>query len=119
MSQAALAQACGLSQGAIANYESQNRQTPKKIFKLAEALNVNAVWLAMGTGPMDLASDAETPAHPAYHLADRDRPAQQHLWPFTRLSSEEYWSLSADQRDVVETTLCSLVRSFKDRPAQR
>ena len=118
MSQAALAQACGLSQGAIANYESKHRKSAKHIFLLAQALNVSAAWLAMGEGAMELPpSDALTLS--TYRLAQPGGPPPQNLWPFTRLSPETYWALSADEREVVESTLVSLVQSLQNKPVQR
>src|SRR3546814_1186413 len=53
LTQAALARACGLSQGAIANYEEKSRRTAKEIFKLADALRVSHVWLSRGFGLME------------------------------------------------------------------
>src|SRR5690606_37191758 len=58
LTQAELARACGLSQGAIGNYEADSRRSAKEIFRIAEALDVSAAWLAMGTGPMEVQEPA-------------------------------------------------------------
>lgn len=110
MSQAALARACGLSQSAIANYENGSRKSAKDIFKLADVLDVNPIWLAQGSGPMDAlpketqGSYALKEAAPAHRLAP---------WPFTDTSPETYWALPEEARAVVENTLSSLIKSLK------
>jgi transcriptional regulator with XRE-family HTH domain len=116
MSQSALARACGLSQSAIANYENGSRKSAKDIFKLSEALDVNPVWLALGTGPIEALPHAASAVHrvtdavPAHGLAP---------WPFSDTPPEVYWSLTDDERAVVETTLCSLIKSLGKKPQGR
>src|SRR3546814_13056461 len=87
LTQAALARACGLSQGAIANYEGKSRRTAKEIFKLADALRVSPVWLSRGFGLM------EPNAPPAIAAADASVKAtgQPHATasrPFPSISPE-------------------------------
>lgn len=113
LSQAALARACGLSQGAIANYESKRREHAKDIFRLAEALSVNATWLARGTGPMEALPVVEQSTQTTYRLAEHSSPSHESRWPFTRVTSVQYWSLPADERDVVEDTVVSLIHSLQ------
>jgi len=48
LSQAALARAAGVSAGAIGNYEAGTRAQPRDLFELAQALGVDAEWLATG-----------------------------------------------------------------------
>lgn len=117
MSQSALAKACGLSQGAIANYENKTRQTAKGIFQLAEALQVSPAWLAQGIGPME-AADPANAAHSTYRLSDAAHAAQHGLWPFKNISPDVYWSLSRKDRNIVEDTLASLIRSFQTKSTQ-
>ncbi|UYO94243.1 helix-turn-helix domain-containing protein [Pollutimonas sp. M17] len=117
MSQSALARACGLSQGAIANYENKTRQTAKGIFRLAEALRVNPAWLAQGIGPMET-GQAEDATHSTYQLADPAQAGRQGLWPFTTISPDVYWALSHEDRSIVEATLASMIRSFQEKPAR-
>lgn len=117
MSQSALAKACGLSQGAIANYENKTRQTAKGIFQLAEALRVNPAWLAQGIGPMEAVDPVEAP-HSTYRLSDHAHAAQHGLWPFKNISPDVYWSLSRKERNIMEDTMASLIRSFRGESAQ-
>ncbi len=52
LSQAALGKAAGgLSQSAIANYETGIRSSPRELLAIAEALNVQPQWLKSGRGP--------------------------------------------------------------------
>lgn len=114
LSQAALAQACGLSQGAIANYESNARQSAKEIFRIAEVLNVNPVWLGMGSGPMEpIDSLPETQA--TYRLAEAEKPRATGLWPFGLVSAEDYWALAHSDRIIVEKMVATLVKSLQNK----
>lgn len=117
LSQAELARACGLSQGAIANYESKTRQSAKGIFQLAQALQVSAAWLSMGTGPMETPDEAMA-SQATYQLSDKAlRRKHTEVWPFTSVSADDYWSLPKEERAVIETTLASLIRSLRNKPA--
>src|SRR5690606_25459040 len=104
---------CGLSQSAIANYETKTRQSAKNIFVIAHALRVNAAWLAQGIGDMELA-----PPHSgesaSYRLTDAVLSQRADVWPFRTIPSQEFWELSLEQRKIVEQTLASLIRSFQD-----
>ncbi len=53
-SQAELGRRAGLSQGAIGNYEKGERDEPRNLIQLAEALGVHPKWLLKGTGPRDV-----------------------------------------------------------------
>lgn len=112
LSQAALAQACGLSQSAIANYENGSRKMAKDIFRLAEVLAVNPTWLALGTGPMEAIPKIGQQTHSSYLVNESSSPQQLALWPFPGISPDEYWSLPADVRAIIESTLSSLVKSL-------
>ncbi len=119
LSQAALARACGLSQGAIANYESKSRRSAKEIFRLAEVLNVNALWLAMGTGPMTTDSATTQPKQSTSSLGESDlRENVAHGWPFRKVAPEEFWRLSGKDRALIEDTVASLIGSLQTRPPQ-
>ncbi|NYT63913.1 helix-turn-helix transcriptional regulator [Alcaligenaceae bacterium] len=114
LSQAALAQACGLSQSAIANYENGSRKTAKNIFQLAEVLGVNPTWLAQGTGPMEPIPRLEQQT-PSPHLVNESPfPRSLAPWPFQGISPDEYWSLTEDSRAIIESTLASLIKSLQD-----
>jgi len=105
LTQAEVAAACGLSQGAIANYESGSRAAPKDIFGLAEALKVDAFWLRHGKGEMD-----PVPVSPA-RLAE-PRLKDGRTWPFERITPQVYWDLSAHDRQLVENTVLTLITSL-------
>lgn len=117
LSQAALAKACGLSQGAIANYESKTRQSAKGIFQLAQALQVSPAWLSMGTGPMEVA-DAPAESQATYAVSDKMLPRNHHqVWPFTSATADDFWSLSREERAIIDTTIGSLIRSLRNKRA--
>ena len=103
LTQAELARACGLSQGAIGNYEANSRHSAKKVFRIAEVLNVNVAWLAMGTGPME---PQETPQI----LEDRHIGA----WPFPEIDPARLWALSAQQRQVLANALAGMIAAMED-----
>lgn len=123
LSQQQLAQAIGVSQSAIAHYESNTRLNPKKILEIAEVFNVNPHWLAQGKG---------APGNALYTNATNALQLQTHdsaigcvtkdtyqnnsaSWPFKRLSSDRYWKLSEEERLVIEETALSLTSSFEQR----
>ena len=113
LSQSALAAACGLSQGAIANYESKARQQTKEIFRLATALNVEPQWLAEGIGPMEKPEAPPTP--PAFHVAEAGPGSQAQLWPFPTVPASVIWSLTPRQRAIAEEMLATLVQSLQTK----
>ena len=115
LSQSKLARACGLSQGAISNYESASRKAAKDIFRLADVLKVNAAWLGTGQGPMEPAP-AEPPPVYSYRISETGLPpASQGLWPFPGISSADFWALSPRERQVIEETVLSLLQSFRKK----
>jgi len=106
LTQGELARACGLSQGAIGNYESDRRRSAKEVFRLAEALNVSAAWLAMGTGPMEPAS---APA-----LAEgAPLAAGAAVWPFAGIDPRRVWALSAEQRQILASALSGMLAALE------
>lgn len=114
LTQAALAKASGLSQGAVANYESGTRHSARQIFKLAGALHVNALWLGNGRGPME--SDEAAPDLSTYHVADK-LPAKPTDWPFPQVPPAVYRALSRDDRALVEHLVNTLAaRQRRKRP---
>lgn len=115
LSQAALAQACGLSQSAIANYENGSRKMAKDIFRLAEALAVSPTWLALGTGPMEPIPKIGQQTRSSYLVNESPSLQGLALWPFSDTSPDDYWSLPADARAIVESTMSSLIKSLKNK----
>lgn len=112
LTQAALANACGLSQGAVANYESGTRHSAKEIFKLASALRVNALWLKQGDGPMEENTES-LPGPSNYHVADKQPGEQLAGWPFQNIAPSAYWALSDEDRALVESTISTLITSLR------
>lgn len=105
LTQATLAKACGLSQGAVANYESGTRHSAREIFKLAGVLHVNALWLSSGRGSMEPSETLPNPS--SYHVADK-LPAQPGDWPFPNVPPAVYRALSHDDRALVENLVNTL-----------
>jgi len=106
LTQAEVAAACGLSQGAIANYESGSRAAPKDIFGLADALRVSAFWLLHGKG------DMEPVAAGPIRVAEPEPARAARTWPFERVTPQTYWDLSAHDRQLVENTVLTLIASL-------
>ena len=77
-----MAVASNLSQSAIGNYESGQRQQPSSdaLIKLTRALRVNPLWLSTGEGPMVDAPHGQTA--PGSSTETPDPPA----WPFETTS---------------------------------
>ncbi|HUH60274.1 MAG TPA: helix-turn-helix domain-containing protein [Candidimonas sp.] len=114
LSQAALAAKCGLSQSAIANYETKNRQSAKDFFRLAHALDVSPLWLAHGTGPMEVAAHPDSA--PAYVLAESSPMQQLAPWPLPDIPPDLYWSLPENERTFIQSTMTSLIKSLRQKP---
>lgn len=106
LTQKELARACGLSQGAIGNYETDSRRSPKDIFRIADALKIDAAWLAMGTGVMEPRS--------AQRL--EDFPASSIVWPFPEIDPARIWALSAQHRDILEKSLSGMLSALEEGP---
>lgn len=112
--QAALARACGLSQGAIANYENKSRKTAKDIFKLADALRVNPIWLVQGVGPMEQPpTPAALPPPADAWLAETAGGTRNDRWPFAGIPADQFWALSEHDRKLIENTISTLIESLK------
>lgn len=111
LTQAALAKACGLSQGAIANYEGKSRQSAKEIFRLAEALRVSPIWLSQGMGPMELTVTPSIEATEA-RVADASRTHAGASWPFPSISPEQYWALPEKERQIIEKAVAAMLVSL-------
>ena len=103
--QAELARACGISQGAIGNYETDSRRNAKDIFKLAEVLEVEAAWLAMGTGPMRSKTAAA--------VAEGQPAEETTVWPFPDIDPERVWALTSDQRDMLSNALAIMLKAME------
>lgn len=103
LTQKELARACGLSQGAIGNYETDSRRNPKDVFRIAEVLNVEPAWLAMGTGSME----------PQIAPRVADLPSSNAAWPFPDIDPARIWALSAQQREILAKTLSGMISALE------
>lgn len=115
LTQAQLAAASGLSQSAIANYESGSRRTSKKLLPLAAALQVDAQWLFNGKGPMHTPLYGTQPSSPARGAMPqlREHAIKGTAWPFIQIQPNDYWSLDAASRTLIENTVAALITSLK------
>lgn len=111
MTQAELARACGISQGAIANYEAQTRSTPRAIFTLANVLKVNAQWLYDGSGPIE--PQPAPISQTVYQLKEHGRQTTVGLWPFESLSPNQWWQLSKKEQQLIEAVVASLIKNLR------
>jgi transcriptional regulator with XRE-family HTH domain len=117
--QAELARLAGLSQSAVASYESGERKSSRALFKLAAALRVEAQWLETGKGPMERAADVygvgtgaagqryalmEDGAQGAFGGGRRDSD-----WPFPNISRARYESLSARDKRHLENMAAAFI----------
>lgn len=106
LTQKQLAQAAKISQGAISNYETRLRSSPRHLLKLAAALKVSPLWLAEGVGPI------ETQPLALLTLQDNSLANQTATtWPFDRISAADVLSLSAEQRRMIEDVILTWTRN--------
>jgi transcriptional regulator with XRE-family HTH domain len=103
LSQGQLARACGLSQSTISSYENGMRKESTHLLCIAQALEVNAYWLSRGQGPMC------GPSGTALTLAEGG-------WPFPSIEPRQFWSLSQQDRQVVEHAIAALIASLQGKP---
>jgi transcriptional regulator with XRE-family HTH domain len=101
-----LAVASNLSQSAIGNYESGQRQQPSSdaLIKLARALRVSPMWLSTGEGPM-LNSGY---SGPAANVGDIAHPP---AWPFESVSYATYSRLSSQEKRQIELVLAAYIKA--------
>jgi transcriptional regulator with XRE-family HTH domain len=109
--QAELARLAGLSQSAVASYESGERQSSRGLFKLAATLGVEAQWLDTGKGPMERAADGygNTPASSRYAVMEDTTQGgfgearKSGEWPFANIPRSRYDGLTARDKRHLET----------------
>ena len=106
LTQKELARACGLSQGAIGNYETDSRRNPKNVFRLAEALKVEPAWLAMGTGPMEI---SEAPV-----VAEMMSSSAGKLWPLPGVEPVRIWALPAQKRELLAQAVSNMLTLLEE-----
>lgn len=102
-----MAVASNLSQSAIGNYESGQRQQPSSdaLIKLTRALRVNPLWLSTGEGPMVDTPHGHTASGSA---AEAPKPA---AWPFETISYSAYARLSQQEKRQIELVLSAYIKA--------
>jgi transcriptional regulator with XRE-family HTH domain len=119
-SQQKLAKLAGVSQSAIGSYETGDRETTRSLWELADALDVNALWLETGKGPMDrlpqgpgepsdsargagrpAVAESQAPYLPAAAHGARPRAIRAD-WPFPAIPPARYEQLSARDKRILE-----------------
>ena len=103
--QADLCRLCKVKSSSVSFWFSGKTKAIKgdMLFRVADFLNVLPKWLATGLGPMrgdaeNLKSSVEEAA-PDYYIK----------WPFTKVSIEEWNSIPASTRNIIEQQIKTLV----------
>jgi transcriptional regulator with XRE-family HTH domain len=103
--QADLCRLCKVKSSSVSFWFSGKTKAIKgdMLFRVADFLNVNPKWLATGLGPM---RPTESVAHhvaeePAIYMAN---------WPFKTITEEEWKSIPASARLLLEQQIKSLVQ---------
>lgn len=115
--QAELARLAGLSQSAVASYESGERKSSRGLFKLAAALGVEAQWLDTGKGPMERPADvyAAAPGGPRYAVMEDGAQGmfgdtrREAAWPFPNIPRARYESLTARDKRHLENMVAAFI----------
>ncbi len=102
-----MAVASNLSQSAIGNYESGQRQQPSSdaLIKLTRALRVSPLWLSTGEGPMLESGQGGDAAGGVGELPEP--PA----WPFETVSYATYARLSLQEKRQIELVLAAYIKA--------
>lgn len=123
--QVELAHRAGLSQSAVASYESDKRQSSRAIFKLAIALGVDAQWLDTGNGPMvstEETSDNTAPSifrETSGNLSKSTPPAITNEWPFFNIPRRHYDNLTAHHKQFLERLMELYIEAYQNAPVDR
>jgi len=117
LTQQQLARLVGVSQSAIGSYESGQRRSTRALFKLATALNVEAVWLNSGKGPMESwRSDDYGVQEPAAILGAPGRQSGRGRavlagWPFATIEPARYEGLLLQDKRMLEKLAHTFIES--------
>lgn len=101
--QADLARACKVKPPSVHAWFSgeTKKLQAMPLLDAAEFLNVSPRWLATGRGPM----------RPSLHMV-AEPSARYDIWPMSRLSREEYFSLPLKQREQIEQYALLIYRDW-------
>ena len=106
-----LAEASGLSQSAIGNYESGQRSSSRALLRLAEALNVDPQWLDRGE-PTYQRTRPNTSMPPAPHTTFSEPVPSS--WPMTPSQRHYYQLLSARDQRVLSRLIDNFIHNCLD-----
>lgn len=103
--QADLAKACGLKPPSIWSWFAGETKSIKgsNLLLAAEYLGVRPKWLAEGIGPM-----RDRPSGSAVQ-ASEEPPIHMPTWPFKTINEDEWKSIPASARNLLEQQIKSLV----------
>ena len=117
LTQQQLARIAGISQSAIGSYESGQRRSTRALFKLAAALNVEAVWLNSGKGSMEFRrADDYSVREPTPNLSSPGRQSGRGRvtpagWPFPNIEPVRYEGLLAQDKRILEKLAHAFIES--------
>ncbi|CAM3397066.1 HTH cro/C1-type domain-containing protein [Bordetella sputigena] len=115
--QAELARLAGLSQSAVASYESGERKSSRGLFKLAAALRIEAQWLDTGKGPMERPVDLYANAMTGQRYVVMEDgapgsfgvPGRELEWPFQTIPRGRYESLATRDKRHLENMVAAFI----------
>lgn len=105
LTQLELAAKAGVSPGTIGNLEAGTRKNPRELLAIAKAVGVRAEWLRDGKEPI---SSSECTLAPSYSSHIEKVP----LWPFSRISPDEWGKLPEDEKNEVEILIKAKVEKL-------
>jgi|GEM_PF-2342530 len=114
MTQSELARAAGVSQSAIASYESQHRHSSRATLRLAAILKVDPGWLHTGKGSMIPTPPSET-GPPA--RAQVMREPEMHMWPLHSVTPSQFDALKPPHKRLLEATVGAFVQACLEQYA--
>lgn len=115
----------GLSQSAVASYETGERRSTRALLKLATVLKVEPQWLDTGKGAMERPADGYSPAasssryftidHGPGAVAQKPLPADSRKtageWPFQGITRNRYETLTVRDKRHAEHILAAFIEA--------
>lgn len=106
-----LAEASGLTQSAIGNYESGQRSSSRSLLRLARALGVNPNWLDTGVPPVTGGYPREDNTAESALRDPLSPMADAAPWPFSGATYQEYLRLSPRDRQMLDSLVADFIRN--------
>lgn len=100
-SQEELANRSGVSQGTIANIENGHRKQPRGLLNIARALSIDPSFLLTGQ-PAGFGAPMAT-------VLKAQEESPQYGWPFVRITSQQWFALPSDQREMIEVQIAATI----------